>query len=381
MLGVGVGVMALVIVLSVFNGLEDLNRQIFKTHDADLKISIKEGKSFELDKAKLLKIKELSDVSYITEVIQDNALARYRDANMVITLKGVDSTFQQHSKIKESLVEGKFELSENRTNGSANNKIHAFAFIGGGVYAALSINLEDPFQRLDLLYPRNQKTDLLNPDENINSLSINVSGVFSLEQQYDDVVYVPLAVARDLTEYKNRRTSLEIFLKNEKNLEKVHNELKKIYGEKFLVQTSDEQNASLFRAIKIEKLFIFVALLFIIGVASFNIFFSLTMLAIDKQDDVKTLLAMGAENSLIKRIFYNEGAIIAFSGASVGLILGAIICFVQERFGIVSMGMKSAIVDAYPVKMQLSDFIFTAIAIIIITLLASYLPAKRAVGI
>ncbi|WP_435355416.1 ABC transporter permease [Emticicia sp. SJ17W-69] len=372
MLGIGVGTMALVIVLSVFNGLEDLNRQIFKSFDPDIKISAASGKSFVLEKDKLLKIKELSGVAYVTEVIQDNALVKYNNSQMVVNLKGVDDTFQKHSRLKESLVEGNFVLSKDSIN---------YAFIGGNVYMALNISLQNIIEPLEIWYPRNNKTISLNPQDNINSLIINVSGVYSLEQFHDDFVYVPLSFAQQLTEYGNKRTSLEVQLKPEANLRNVQDEIASILGSNYLIQNQDEQNATLFRAIKWEKLFIFVALIFIIGIASFNIFFSLTMLVIDKKDDLKTLSAMGADEALIKKIFFKEGAIISFVGAIVGLIVGGLICYLQEKYGIVKMGMQSAIIDAYPVKMNPSDFVLTAIAIIIITLIASYLPAQRAAKI
>jgi lipoprotein-releasing system permease protein len=369
MLGIGVGTMALVIVLSVFNGLEDLNRQIFKSFDPDLKISAVVGKSFEIEEDKISKIKQIKDIAVVTEVIEDNALVKYKDSQMVVNLKGVDDTFQANSPLKKSLVEGDFILTKDSIN---------YAFIGGNVYVALNISLDNIIEPLEIWYPRNKKTVSLNPQDNINSQLINVSGVYSLEQFHDDFVYVPLSFAQQLTEYGNKRTALEIQLKPNADVDKVQGTIKEIFGSKYLVQNQDEQNATLFRAIKLEKLFIFIALLFIIGIASFNIFFSLTMLVIDKKEDIKTLFAMGADEALIRKIFFSEGAIIAFIGAIVGLILGGVICFLQEKYGLIKMGMNSSIVDAYPVKMNATDFIMTAIAIIIITLIASYLPAQRA---
>jgi len=369
MLGIGIGTMALVIVLSVFNGLEDLNRKIFKSFDPDIRVSPKNGKSFVLDKAKISQIKALKDVWYVTEVIQDNALVKYENSQMVVTLKGVDDTFQTHGVLKKSLVEGNFVLKKDSVD---------YAFIGGNVYGALNISLQNIIEPIEIWYPRNRNSISLNPDDNINRQILNISGVYSLEQFHDDFVYVPLEVAQRLTEYGDKRSAIEVQTKPNADIDKVQEAVKSILGEAFLVQNQDEQNASLFRAIKIEKLFIFVALLFIVGIASFNIFFSLTMLVIDKQQDLKTLFAMGADAGLVKRIFFSEGALVSFIGAIVGLVLGGIICFLQERFGIIKMGMESSIIDAYPVKMQLSDFLLTAISIIIITLLASYLPAKRA---
>jgi lipoprotein-releasing system permease protein len=369
MLGIGIGTMALVIVLSVFNGLEDLNRKIFKSFDADLKISPKSGKSFLLDKSKIAHLKAIEDVWYITEVIQDNALVKYQNSQMVVTLKGVDETFQAYSPLKKSLVEGNFVLTRDSID---------YAFIGGNVYAGLNISLQNIIEPIEIWYPRNRKSISLNPEDDINRQILNISGVYSLEQLHDDFVYVPLEVAKQLTEYGDKRSAIEIQTKPNADIAQIQSSIKSIFGVNFLVQNQDEQNASLFRAIKIEKLFIFIALMFIIGIASFNIFFSLTMLVIDKQHDLKTLFAIGADERLVKFVFYSEGALVSFIGAIVGLVLGGLICFLQERYGIIKIGIESSFIDAYPIKMQLIDFLFTAISIIIITLLASYLPAKRA---
>ena len=369
MLGIGIGTMATIAVLSVFNGLEDLNRSIFKSFDPDIKISAKEGKTFTIEKDKLVRLKQIKGIDYVTEVIQDNALVMYEDGKMVVTLKGVDSTFQKNSRLKGSLVEGSFLLHKDDID---------YAFIGGNVYGALNISLDNVLQPLEIWYPKNQKKLSLIPENNINKKVINISGVYALEQFHDDFVYVPLSVSQELTEYNDKRTALEVQVKPDADADKIQTEIKSIFGDMFLVQNQDEQNANLFRAIKIEKLFIFIALVFIIGVASFNIFFSLTMLVIDKKEEVRTLYAMGADDSLIKRIFFSEGAIISFIGTIVGLVLGLLFCLTQQKFGWVSMGMDSAVIDAYPIKINPVDFLITAVAVIMITLLVSYFPAKRA---
>ncbi|RYU93518.1 FtsX-like permease family protein [Emticicia agri] len=369
MLGIGIGTMATVAVLSVFNGLEDLNRSIFKSFDPDIKVSAREGKAFVIEKDKLARLKQIKGVDYVTEVIQDNALVMYEQGKMVVTLKGVDSTFQKNSRLKGSLVEGSFVLHKDDLD---------YAFIGGNVYGALNISLDNILEPLEIWYPKNQKKLSLIPENNINKKVINISGVYALEQFHDDYVYVPLSVAQELTEFSDKRTALEVQLKPDANAGRVQEEVAGIFGDKYLIQNQDEQNANLFRAIKIEKLFIFIALVFIIGVASFNIFFSLTMLVIDKKEEVRTLYAMGADDSLIKRIFFSEGAIISFIGTAVGLVLGFVFCLLQEKFGWVSMGMDSAVIDAYPVKINPTDFMITAVAVIFITLMVSYFPAKRA---
>jgi lipoprotein-releasing system permease protein len=371
MLGVCVGTMSLVIVLSVFNGLEELNRMIFKAQDPDLKVELIEGKGFELSDEVVSKIEKIKSVSFVNPVIQDNALARNGDAQMVVTIKGVDQKFEQVSPLVNSVVEGQLMLQQDSI---------PYAFVGGGVYGMLGLNVQDFLYPLEIWYPRNQKLNVLNPEDNINTIVVPVSGVFSLEQQFDDLIFLPIEIVEQLTDYQGKRTAIEVYLSDEEVTNTVKSELKDIMGGAFTVKDRDEQNEALFKAIKIEKLFIFVSLLLIIGIASFNIFFSLTMLVIDKQDDIQTLSALGAKRNLVQRIFFTEGAMIAFIGASIGLTLGAIVCWLQMQFGFVTMGMQSAIVDAYPVEMKLSDFVYASLGIIIITVIAAFFPARRAVA-
>jgi len=188
-------------------------------------------------------------------------------------------------------------------------------------------------------------------------------------------VFVPLDFAVDLLDYGNRRTSLEIKVGPGFTIDEVKSKVKNFVGDDFKVLTSDEIHADFFKVLKIEKLFVFIIFSFILAIASFNIFFSLTMLAIDKKKDIAILTSIGSDKRLIKRIFLTEGAIISFLGAFLGLLLGLIICLLQQNFGLVSMGMETAVIDAYPVKMQFADFLYTGLSIITITFLASYRPA------
>lgn len=370
MLGVCVGTAALIIVLSVFNGLEDLNRTIFKSTDPDIKIKAANSKSFALDSTILSKIKNLSEVNNVIQVIEDNALAKREDDQIIVVVKGVDSTFQTNSPLKANVLDGELLL---------NYEGESFAFVGGGVYNTLNLQSFNYLRPLQLWYPKNQKLNVLNPENNINRLSLTVSGVFVLEQQFDNLIYIPLEQMERLTEMVGRRTSFEIQVNDVGKIESLKSELKSIMGPDFDVKDRDEQNASLYRAIKIEKLFIFIALLFIIGIASFNIFFALSMLVLDKKEDIKTLSALGADGNLVKRIFLSEGAIISLTGGIIGLVFGVGICWSQMQFGWLKMGMQYAIVDAYPILLKGSDVLISVLGISTIAFLASYFPSRKAV--
>ncbi|MGR3812432.1 FtsX-like permease family protein [Jiulongibacter sp. NS-SX5] len=369
MLGVCVGTAALIIVLSVFNGLEDLNRTIFKSSDPDIKVSPTSGKTFALEDIDISKIRGIEGVYQATEVIEDNALARREDQQIVVVVKGVDSTFQINNPLAENKFDGELLTQEGDEN---------FAFVGAGVFQTLNLQSFNYLRPIQLWYPRNQKINAINPEDNINREYLPVSGTFVLEQKYDNLVYIPLDVMENLTELYDKRTAVEIRLEDEQLSGKVKSELISLLGEGFKVQDRDEQNAALYRAIKIEKLFIFLALLFIIGIASFNIYFALTMLVLDKRDDIQTLSALGADKNLVRKIFITEGGIISLSGALLGLVIGVGICWSQMQFGWLSMGMEFAIVDAYPVLLKTSDVLFSLIGIINIAFLASWFPARKA---
>ena len=370
------GTMALIIALSVFNGLEDVIRGLHATFNPDLEISPVKGKSFSVDQVFLEKIESIPGVMVVSEVIEDDALLRYRERQMVVRVKGVSDNFLQQTRLDTAMIYGDLKLKE---------RDRSFAIIGRGVQYTLSISLRNEFDPIEFWYPRKSKKvnlSSLNPEKQFNRQRIFPIGVFSLEQSYDArYVFVPLDFVKDLLDYGNKRTSLEIKVKNQDDVPLVQSKLKTLLGDDFHVKNSEEQEASLLRAIKIEKLFVYITLSFILAVASFNIFFALMMLVIDKKKDIAILQAMGANNSLIRRIFFSEGIIIAFSGAFLGLLLGTVICLLQQKYGFVSMGTATTIISAYPVKLEWLDFVYTGVTIIVITALSSYIPAVRATGI
>jgi lipoprotein-releasing system permease protein len=247
------------------------------------------------------------------------------------------------------------------------------------VQQLLGINTNDILTPLELWYPRSDtKTLNLNSTDAFNEQIIRVGGVYMLELRFDDYVIVPLDFATELLNYGAQRSALEIQIKPNADPDQVKQLLVEKLGEKFQVRTRDEQNADLLRAIRIEKLFVTVTLILIVLVAAVNIFFSLSMLVIEKRDDIRMLFAMGATAATVKRIFLFEGSLVALTGAIVGLVLGVVICWLQQTYGLVSMGMVSSLVDAYPVKMEWPDFVITALSVIAVTITVSYLPAKRA---
>lgn len=369
-IGVAFSTAALVIVLSVFNGLEDLLRSLYTSFDPELKIELKKGKSFEVDETMIQRLQTVVGVEVITEVIEDYAYVRYRDADIVVTLKGVSENFLSQHRLDNSMVEGKLILSKNEID---------YAVVGRGVQYALSLSVAENIYPLQVFYIKNLKSSGLDPSQLYSRRVIQPGGVFSIEKNYDDnFIFVPLHFAQDLLNYGNKRTSLEIKTTGKLPLKETQAGIAKVLGPDFSVLTNQEQHADLYRLLKIEKLFTFIALTLLILVASINIFFSLMMLVIDKKKDISVLFAMGSSTNLIRNIFLSEGALIAFTGAFMGLALGGAICWLQDSFGLVGMGMENAIVSSYPVKMRLTDFLLTALVMIVITTLVSFYPARLA---
>lgn len=374
MVGVAVGTLALIIVLSVFNGLEDLVRAAYSRFDPHLKVVARKGKSFEATPEMLLKVRELPGVAQFTEVIEDNALLRYDDRQMVVKVKGVSPNYYVHNHLDSAMIDGRFELERNGGR---------YAVVGEGVQRQLAINISNRFAPLLLLYPKNKKKISLDPTEAFNDVRIMPGGVFRLERQYDDqYLFVPLAAAQALTGYDQKRTSLEVQVKDPDDIRATQKALRRLLGPEFKVLNSDEQHVALLRAVKVEKAFVFVTFTFILLIASLNIFFSLSMLVIDKKKDVAVLQSMGADPTTIRNIFLTEGTIVAFAGAFTGLVIGVGICLAQKQFGLVTMGtLASGRDQPYPVKMLWQDIALTVIAIIVITIAVSIRPANQAANI
>jgi lipoprotein-releasing system permease protein len=367
--GIAFGTAALVIVLSVFNGLEDLNRSLFNTFDADLLIQPKTGKTIQPNQLDLARISKIDGVKSITKIIQENALVKYGDQQTVAIVKGVEANFLTNEKFRKSVVEGEFKLLSDSAY---------TAIVGVGIQQSLSISTENFYTPIEFWYPTKTANLNLVTEGSFNKTLAFPSAIFSIEQSYDNYIIVPIALAKVLFDRPNDISALEINLKPDQTLETTIAELKKLLGAQLKVTTRDEQHSGLLKAIKIEKLFVFLALIFIIAIAALNIFFSLSMLVIEKKDDIKTLKALGTPNKTIGNIFRIEGFLIATFGATLGLLLGLFLCTIQLNYGLLKMGMVSALVDAYPIRIEFWDFFFTGLSIFIITLLISQFPSKKA---
>jgi lipoprotein-releasing system permease protein len=366
--GVAVGTMALIIILSVFNGLEGMVSKIFNTFDPDISITAAKGKVFTPDSTALVRLSEINGISAFSLTLEDNVALRYGDRQYIASIKGVDDNYKNVTNIDSSMYEGEFILK------TTNNQPRAVLGLGVARYLGVGVNFINP---LIIYVPRRTGGNNINPENVLNHKYIFPSGIFEIEQEYDSkYLFIPLDFCRELLEYENEISSLEIKLKDYLTEPSFRKEVEKIFGKKFIIKNRMEQQGIFYKVMRSERLAIFVILTLIIIIASFNIIGSLTMLIIEKERDIEILKSLGADNNLIRKIFIFEGWLISIFGALTGLILGFIICWLQERYGLIRLNSESLIMQSYPVIMKLKDFIIVPFTVLLIGYWAAWYPVR-----
>lgn len=371
--GVAVATMALVVTLSVFNGFHDLVASFFTSFDPQLEVVPSVGKTAPADDPLLAKIKALPQVEVASECLKDQALAIYKGKQTMVTLMGVDDNFENMSRIDEILYgEGGFSLHAANLN---------FGTVGIRLAETLGMTANWDGSLLVFAPRKTGQLDLSNPTDGfvVDSL-ISPGSVFMVKQgKYDkDHVIAPISFARSLFEQQGMLSSLQIRLKNGSNLDKVKSEMQQIAGEKYRVLDRYEQQQDTFRIMKVEKFIAYIFLTFILIVASFNIIGSISMLIIDKKNDVVTLRNLGATDRQISRIFLFEGRLISLLGAVAGILLGLLLCWLQQQFGIVALGQSSGtfVVDAYPVSVHPEDIAVIFVTVVVVGFIAVWYPVR-----
>jgi lipoprotein-releasing system permease protein len=364
--GVAVSTMSLIIVLSVFNGLEVLVRSIFNTFDPDLKITPSEGKTFVADSARLKLLSKVNGVSCFSLTIEENALIKYGERQFIATIKGVDSNYVRVSNIDSSMWDGEFRL--NSPNG------RPWAIPGIAQYLNIRVNFITPLQ---IWVPRRSAGINPSPEEAFNRRYILPSGIFQVEQSYDSkYIYLPLDFAREIIENEQGVSSIEIKFNDKAAAGSVQRDVARIYTRDYIVQNRFEQQEIFYKTMRSERLAIFFILTLILLIASFNIIGSLTMLIIEKERDIEILQSLGADNNLIRKIFIFEGWMISFIGAMVGLILGFIVCWLQQTYGFVKLQTDTLIMNSYPVVMEIKDFVIVSGTVLLIGYMAAWYPVR-----
>lgn len=361
---------ALIVLLSVVNGFEQLVAKLYSSFDSDLKIEVYKGKFFDPTKCNIDAIRNLSDVKYCYYVIEENALIKYREKQYIATVKGVENDFFKMSRLDTLMYKGDINI----------NKFgNAHAVVGLGIDYSLSLPINDYVNPIEIYAPKRGYKTTLSIDGDLTKKSIVATGVFSVQQDFDNKYFiVPLAFASDLFEANKEISAIEIGLKQGASMEVVQNKVQKIIGNRFQVINKYQQHEVVYKIFKVEKLAVFLIICFILMIAIFNVIGSITMLIIDKKEDVHILKSLGATNTLIRRIFLLEGMFVSIIGVISGLSLGLIVCILQLKFGLVKIGDgTSMVISVYPVKIEALDFIATFMAVIIIGYIAAWYPVRH----
>lgn len=373
--GIALATLALVCTLSVFNGFRDLVTTLFTAFDPELKIVAVNGKVFDAQDERIQSLKQMPEVEVFSVSLEDNAMVQYKDRQAMVVIKGVEDHFHLVTPI-DSILYGRGERV-------LHDEVVSYAIPGIELVSMLGTGIRflDP---LEVYAPkRGSKINVANPASSFNSDYLHSSGlVFAVNQQKYDASYIltSLAFARNLFQYDTEVSSVELKLTPDAHINKVQEEIARLLGEDFQVLNRYEQQADTYRIMEVEKLISYLFLSFILLIACFNVIGSLSMLIIDKRADVVTLRNLGASDETIKRIFLFEGCLISFLGALVGVVLGVVLCLVQQEFGLISLGSGDSagafVVDAYPVSVHLGDVILVLLTVLVVGFLSVLYPVR-----
>lgn len=359
--GIAVATMAMVAALSVFNGFGDLVETTFSAFDPELKITAVKGKVFDYHTPSFEEALKNPDIEFISESLEDNVLLRFNNRQVPVILKGVSEDFKYLTQMDKLIIDGSFKLREDVVD---------YATLGSGLAYTLGVRpgYVDP---IEIFVPkRDVQVNLANPAAAFSQGNVQVGGVFNLNQpQFDEqMAIVPIELVRLLFRYSNEVSSLDIKLKDGASVQKVSRSIALLIGNEYLVEDRFEQQKESYRMLQIEKWVTFFILSFILIIAAFNVVGPLSILIIEKQNDIKILKSMGTPNETIARIFLFEGWLISFSGILIGLVLGVGISFLQQHFGLLKLGSTPGayLVDAYPVIVKFSDVLLTLIIVSVI---------------
>ena len=373
--GVALATLAMVCTLSVFNGFRDLVATMFTAFDPELKITSVSGKVFDSEDERIQSLNQWPEVEVFSCSLEDNAMVQYKGRQAMVVIKGVEDNFNQLTAI-DSILYGRGELI-------LHDEVVDYAIPGIELVSVLGTGIRF-LNPLEVFAPkRGAKINVANPTTSFQTDYLHSSGlVFAVNQQKYDASYIltSLSFARNLFQYDTEVSSVELKLLPDANFSQVKDKIEDLLGSGFKVQDRYEQQLDTYRIMEVEKLISYIFLTFILLIACFNVIGSLSMLIIEKRKDVETLRNLGADNKLVYRIFLFEGCLISFIGALVGVVLGLVLCLIQQEFGILSLGngdMAGAfVVDAYPVSVQLGDVCLVLITVLLVSFLSVQYPVR-----
>jgi lipoprotein-releasing system permease protein len=369
MMAIGVGAAALIIILSVFNGFEDLVKGLYTDFYADMRIVPATGKTFHIPSGKIQEIKNTKGVATVSFVAESKAVLKGA-LQSIVTIKGVDDQYTSITNINTPIhiPRGKFDLGT-----VADPKL----VVGAGIENAAGLDVERPLYGATIYMP-NRDAARLTADDGLNAFNVLPSGTFKVQQDFDNsYVFSNLGFVKYMLGMQADEFSA-IEMKVPDNAAAVKKQLQAELGKDFVVETRYEQNKSLYAVMQVEKWVIYGILSLILIVAAFNMVGALTMLVLEKQKDIAVLKAMGANDQMIRKIFLSEGVLLAGMGGGAGIVLASVICWIQIKFKLIKLGGDTFIIDYYPVKMSAADFFLVIITILFIAILAAWIPSRKA---
>lgn len=369
MTGIMVCAFALIVILSVFNGLEKLVISLYNRFDSDIRIELQEGKYFDINDAGFDSIRNLQGVYGVTGIIEEKLMVRHGNNQAVATIKGMDPVYLATTGMDTLVFRGYARLIQNN---------RPMAIVGLGIARQLDVNVFDDLSRLRMYLPRPGPVPVLRPDRGFNQKTIASGGIFSIQQEIDnEYIVVPLSFARELAERDSQFvTAVEVNISPDVSIKQLKTQITEITGPGFRVEDRLQQHAVLYRILQSERLAVYLILTFVLLVASFNMVGALLMLVIEKQKDMSVLATMGAGNKTLQKVFYWESLLLSGTGGITGLVLGTILCWIQMEYGLVKLGTPGTfVVDAYPVVLKWQDFLLVMATVFGIGLLSAVFPA------
>lgn len=374
--GVAIATAAMICILSVFNGFQDMVAQLFTVFDPQIKVTPAEGKYMAADEQELIKLKEVPGIKVYTETIEDNALLFIGKHQTMVTIKGVDDNFQQLTNINDVLEgTGSFQLHLD---------VLDYGIPGKGVLHRLGLPGAEFDVPMQVYAPKKgERIDMVTPEESFNNEELYSARLsFQVKQGKYDGSYVltSLAFARRLFEQQGKVTAVELRVEPGTDISQMKTTIQQLLGDKYVVKDRYEQQEDTFKIMKIEKLISYIFLTFIIMIACFNVIGSLSMLVIEKRDDIHTLHNLGATNQQISSIFMLEGRLISALGAVIGIVIGLLLCWLQDAYGLIRLGNDEGgnfVVNAYPVSVHFWDVVIVLLTVIAVGFIAVWYPVKR----
>jgi len=366
-----IGTSALILVLSVFNGFEDLVKSLYSSFYTDLKISPASGKVITITPEQIQKLKGLNGIKNFSLVVEEKALLQNGEYQSVVYLKGVDENYRYVSGVADHLINGEYDLGDEEV---------PKLILGAGVEGALGIQSDVNIFTLKIYLPRKSNTEQINLLEDISNDTIRSSAAFVIQQDFDNKYGITNIgfTKKAMKMGENEFSGVEIALKDPDASQEVKNQVRKIFGSAYLVQNKYQQNKSLYSVMNMERWVIYAISCLILLVAAFNMIGALRMLSLEKQKDIAALHAMGANSWFIQKVFLSEGFLLAIIGGLVGMILAIAIVLLQIKFHLIPLTGGSFLIDYFPVKLHAMDFLLVGVTIFVIALIASWMPSRKA---